>query len=112
MELYHEGCSYARDFEDCCDLPRTWAEPSDDPDSLYQRAYIWFKAYDLLAGPYTSAGKQFSDDGYEFECLVRMRQDTPTIGFVDIDLAHFPARNQEEAERLLQACADAIYEED
>jgi len=112
MKLNFDACDVGRDFEACCDLPGIWAESSNDPCSLYQRAFIWFKAYDLLVGPYTKDDARLRAEGYEFSCLVRIRSDWANIGAIDEDLGVFGARDMEEAERLLQVAADALYGEE
>ena len=111
MELWFDEGGMTGDFCAVCnppkDLPVTydeWGEPSVD---------IWFRAYATVHDAKCGYGHDYDlwSEGYDYDCCCYVEVNTPSC-FDGYELAHFPARNQEEAERLLQACADAIYEED
>ena len=103
---------YGRDFEVSCNIPYDWCPGAwDAPDSIYWKSSIWFKAYDVNAGTEYDETERFRNEGYEFECLIRLELNRD--GHSELtELAKFGARNIDEAERLLQAAADAIFEEE
>lgn len=106
MKLNFDDCCFLRDFETWCDIPNGWVDGWDDPINWQ----VWFKAYDC-ANRTNGTETRYWDDGYEFDCIVELICD-PIYGngiTAQWKLAEFPARNEKEAERLLQVAADALY---
>lgn len=110
MKLWFDSCDWGDDFEAYCDLPKDWYG-EDDTSDLYNNGFIWFKAYDLAAGGDFDAAKMM-ERGCRFECLVRFQYDPPCGPYDEETLAEFYAKDKEEAERLLQIAADALYGEE
>ena len=110
MKLYFDDCYCGEDFEAYCDLPEDWYG-GDDMSDLFNNGFIWFKAYDTAEVPYDMT-EEFAKDGYAFECIVRFQYDPACGPYHEEDLAIFGARDREEAERLLQVAADALYGEE
>ena len=109
MKLHFDDCCWLRDFEAWCDVPRGWVDGWDDPRNWQ----IWFKAYDCEK-EFNDTEAEYRQRGYEFDCVVQLICD-PIDGSgmtAEWVLAEFPARNEEEAERLLQVAADALYGEE
>jgi len=84
-------------FHTWLDLPESWNVSNEDEDK-----FIRFEIDDM-EGYY--AGETLPD-GKRFDCWVAYEDD---IGG-DIVLANFHADSFEEAKRMLEACADALYE--
>ena len=106
MKLWFDEC-YDGDFEAYCDLPDDWA---DEESPLRQDGFIWFKAYNTGIDDGYDQTTRFREEGYAYECLIRYQYDPPCGPYHEEDLAVFGAHTREEAERLLQVAADAIYE--
>ena len=105
MELVFNECAYGMDFESIESPPISWGIGGDEPGD----PFIWFKAYDTsMCENYREC--KLHESGYKFDCLAWV--EFGYMGRREYLMQGIPARNQEEAERLLQACADAIYEED
>lgn len=98
---------YGEDFEACCYWPKDW--PHEHEDGLVFDD-VWFKAYDTSLKENDEDTALF-EQGYLFNCIVRVRYYTPSL-YCEDGLAKFPAHDKEEAERLLQLAADALYEEE
>ena len=109
MELWFDEGGMTGDFNTVCNPPKDWPVTYDDWGE--PSVDIWFRAYATVHDAKRGYGHDYDlwSAGYDYDCYVEVS--TPT-SFNEYELAHFPARNQEEAERLLQACADAIYKED
>ena len=107
MMLDFYDSDYGKDFEACWDWPEGW--PHED-ELEYLEDNIWFKAYDTSLCE-TKNDIALFEQGYLFDCIVRACYYTPNLYCEDV-LARFPARTREEAERLLQLAADALYEEE
>ena len=109
MMLDFYDSDYGQDFEACWDWPEGWPQNIEFPDGSmeYTDGDVWFKAYDtsLLEADEDIA---LFEQGYLFNCYVRLRYNPPSP-YCDDVLAHFPAHDKEEAERLLQLAADALY---
>ena len=108
MKLYFEDCDYGEDFESLCDLPEDWYD-GDDMSDLYNNSFIWFKAYD------TSLCQSLRDEslyesGFGFDCCVWL--EVEYMGDRKYLMDGVPAKGRTEAERLLQAAADALYGEE
>ena len=104
MELRFYDTGYLRDFYTDLDAPKGWA-PNDD------EWYVDFRAYDCTHCE-SERERLIYEDGYEFECTVYLRFD-PLFSegcFHEWELANFNAVSIEEAERLLQVAANALYE--
>lgn len=107
LDFYESG--YGEDFEAAADWPKGWPHDIEYPDGYmdYMDGDVWFKAYD------TSLKENDEDvdlfrQGYLFNCNVRIRYYTTGL-YCEDGLAKFPARDKEEAERLLEIAADALY---
>ena len=105
MELWFDEGSMTGDFNACCDPPDDWR--ALDPDDE-RGIFIWFRAY-TTRHFMSNREETLWMRGYGYDCFVEVEVDDDWCAY---ELAHFSARDAEEAERLLQACADAIYEED
>ena len=110
LALDFQSCDYGEDFEYVYDWPESWPQNIEHPDGYmdYMDGDVWFKAYDtsLCAN---EEDKELFEQGYLLNCVVRLRYYTTGL-YCEDGLAKFPARDKEEAERLLQAAADALYE--
>lgn len=106
MNLWFDECYSDGDFEAYCDLPDDWA---DEDSPLREDGYIWFKAYSTGIEDDYDQTARFRAEGYAYECLIRYQYDPPHGPYREIDIATFGASSREEAERLLQTAADAIY---
>ena len=104
MNLVFEWCDYGDDFEAICNPPEDWM--ALDPDDELEM-FIWFKAYDV--GMFEcDRDEQLASEDYCYDCLAWVE-----FGWMskrEYLLKNTPARTREEAERILQATADAIYE--
>ena len=105
MKLMFDEGGVAGDFNACCDPPRDWMEL--DPDDELG-LFIWFRAY-TTDTPMNGHGEELAADGYAYDCYVEVETNECWCAY---ELAHFRARDTEEAERLLQAAADALYGEE
>ena len=103
---------YGRDFEAVCYWPESWPHDIEYQDGSmdYMDGDVWFKAYDTSLKENDEDARLF-EHGYLFNCIVRIRYYTTSLYCEDV-LAKFPARDKEEAERLLQVAADALYGEE
>jgi len=103
MILMFEECDFYDDFEAICDPPDDWL--ALDPDDRLEM-FVWFKAYDSSAcwGPRDSDLKA---NGYEYDCLAWV--EFGYMGHREYLMENVKARTREEAERLLQLAADALY---
>lgn len=104
MMLDFYDSNYGEDFEACWDWPKDWPHKCDDANCYGD---VWFKAYDVSLCE-RSDDDRLLERGYLFDCYVFVRYSAPEWYWED-DLAHFPAHDKEEAERLLQLAADALY---
>ena len=102
MELDFYSSDYGEDFEAMTDLPNDW--PHEDDDMLND---VWFKAYDTSLKEICEDAELF-EQGYLFNCYVRVRYHANGV-YCEDELAKFPARDREDAERLLKVAADALY---
>ena len=104
-------CEYGEDFENVWWWPKGWPNDIKYPDgSVYLNdPQIWFKAYDTSLCE-TSEDSELFEQGYLFNCMVRTMYDR-TVFYCEDVLAEFPARDREEAERLLTVAAAALYED-
>lgn len=98
MELVFSECNYGEDFESVEYVPEGWPVGED--------AFIWFKAYDTSFCE-TERETELHDAGFEFDCLVWLEH--RCMGPRDYLMESTGARNKQEAERLLQVAADALY---
>ena len=103
-KLYFEHSGYGCDFEAAEYWPKGW------PHDNYMDSDVWFKAHDTSLKENDRDAELF-EQGYLFNCEVRIRYYTSGL-YCEDPLANFPARDQEEAERLLQVAADALYGEE
>jgi len=97
------------DFCAVCNPPKDWPVTYDEWGE--QTIEIWFWAYATEPNARKGYGKDYElwVAGYGYDCYV----DVATPAFLDAyNLAHFSARDSEEAERLLQVAADALYGEE
>ena len=112
MELRFHDSGWFNDFEDDGDWPAGWPHDIEYPDGSfdYGEPYVKFKAYDLTNDWNNLEEYEWAlcEQGYEFNCEVKLCYVTPALFCEDV-IAHFPARDKEEAERLLQVAADALY---
>lgn len=106
MKLYFDEGGMSGDFNAVCNPPKDWpatydefGEPSID---------VWFRAYATRYGAAKGYGRDYElwTAGYDYDCYVEVS--TPTC-FNEYELAHFAAKDETEAERLLQVAADALY---
>ena len=98
---------YGDDFEAMLDWPKDW------PTDQTQRGEfedVWFKAYDTSLKENDEDTELF-ERGYLFNCCVRIRY-YESGRYCEDYIAKFPAKDKEEAERLLQVAADALYGEE
>lgn len=111
-KLHFEDSDYGEDFECACDWPEDWPHDIEYPDGYidYMDGDVWFKAYDTSLKENDEDATLF-EQGYLFNCYVRIRYYTTGL-YCEDGLAKFPARDKEEAERLLQVAADALYGEE
>lgn len=103
MELHFDDCFYLRDFESFGSVPDGWV---DDPENWYVR----FKAYDCVNCE-NGTETDYWERWFDFDCEVKLVCD-PFDGngmTAEWVLAEFPAKDEKEAERLLQVAADALY---
>ncbi len=114
-KLYFEHSGYGCDFEAAEYWPKGWPHDIEYPDGYmdYMDGDVWFKAYDTSLKENERDAELF-EQGYLFNCEVRVRYYTSgfpvqALLYCEDPLASFPARDQEEAERLLQVAADALY---
>lgn len=107
MKLDFYDSNYGEDFEAMTDWPGGWPHESEDGRAFDD---VWFKAYDTSFKENDEDAELF-EQGYLFNCIVRTRNYTPSLYCEDV-LAKFPAKDKEEAERLLQIAADALYREE
>ena len=107
MKLWFDSCGDGRDFAAVCDPPESLM--ALDPDGE-RGMEVWFRAYDTsVAAAYNNRDSMLHEHGIEFDCEVRIEFAEGCSG-EDIYLAGFTAQNEQEAERLLQIAADALYE--
>ena len=102
MKLWFDEGGMTGDFNACCDPPEDWMDL--DPDDELG-LFVWFRAY-TTKHLVSSHEELLWQQGYDYDCFVEVETEAC---FNEYELAHFPARDVEEAERMLQACADAIY---
>lgn len=110
LDFYDSG--YGNDFECVWEWPDSWPQNIEFADGSvdFYDPYIWFKAYDTsLCENEEDAG--LYEQGYLFNCIIRTRYDSSSFYCEDV-LAKFPAKDREEAKRLLTLAAKAIYEEE
>lgn len=98
---------YGKDFEAMTDWPDGWPHEITDDGLLDD---VWFKAYDTSLKE-TNEDTTLYERGYLFNCIVRVRYYTAGLYCEDV-LAKFPAKNKDDAERLLQIAADALHGEE
>lgn len=112
MKLDFYSSDYGEDFEAMSDWPNDWPHDIEWPDGYmdYMFCDVWFKAYDTSFKANDEDAMLF-EQGYLFNCIVRIRYYTTGL-YCEDGLAKFHARNREEAERLLQVAADALYGEE
>jgi len=106
MKLWFDEGGMTGDFNAVCDPPKDWKEacPSWEDDELE----IWFRAYTTKHRT-TQHEIELHSRGVVYECFIEV---STRSCFNDIELAHFVTKDREEAERLLQLAADAIYGEE
>lgn len=109
MKLFFDECYWLGDFEAWCDVSSGWVDGWDDPINWQ----VWFKAYDCEK-QINDTETEYWEQRYEFDCVVRLICDPFGSNGMTAEwvLAEFPAKNVEEAERLLQVAADALYGEE
>jgi len=102
MRLIFDECDFGDDFEAICDPPKDWTEAATGDEDFF----IWFKAYDsgMLC---CKRDRELNAEGYKYDCLAWVE-----FGFAKREylLEGCAAKTREDAERLLQAVADAIYQ--
>lgn len=106
MRLQFDEGGERGDFNAVVAPPRDWPVTYDDWG--LPEIDVWFRAYTTKVDAGRGEGRDYElwADGYDYDCYVEAS--TPTC-FNEYEIAHFPARSREEAERLLQVAADAIY---
>jgi len=111
MTLYFYDTGYGKDFDAAWDWPKGWPHDIEYPDGSmdYMDGDVWFKAYDTSLKE-NDEDKELFEQGYLFNCQVRIRYYTTGM-YCEDGLAKFPARDREEAERLLTVAAAALYED-
>lgn len=98
------------DFEAEGGWPEGW--PSDiveDGRLDYGDPFVKFKGYDTSYQADDQERVLFAH-GYRFQCEVKLCYETDSLWCEDV-ISRFPARDREEAKRLLQVAADALYGE-
>ena len=112
FKLDFQSCDYGEDFEYVYNWPKGWPHDVEYEDGSvdYVDGDVWFKAYDTSLKENEEDAGLF-EQGYLFNCTVRLRYYTTGLYCEDF-LAKFPAKDREEAERLLQVAADALYGEE
>ena len=108
MKLWFDEGGMPGDFAVVMDPPKDWPVTYDDWDE--PSIDIWFRAYATKYDAERGYGRDYElwSDGYDYDCYVEVS--TPHC-FNEYELAHFPARDREEAERLLTVAAAALYED-
>lgn len=101
MELFFEGGD-GRDFKAVCDLPDYLK--ALDPDGE-RGGYVCFQAFDTSFDADYPIDRLLLENEFEFDCEVRVWFDDGN----DIYLHSFAAHDKQEAKRLLQVAADALY---
>lgn len=103
MKLHFDNTGYLEDFRATECVPDNWTRDAID-------WLIEFVAYDCSACQ-TGWEREIYERGHDFECLVRVVHDPIDSGTIleEHELARFTVAYKEEAERLLQECADIIY---
>lgn len=102
MKLWFDEGGMTGDFNACCNPPEDWME-LDPNDEL--EMFVWFRAY-TTKHLMSSREEHLLEQGFEYDCFVEVET---ARCFNEYELAHFPARDVEEAECLLQIAADALY---
>jgi len=106
MELFFDQGGAGRDFCAVCDLPESLR--ALDPDGE-REGEVWFRAYDTsVAAGWNGRDLALHNSGIEFDCEVSIQFAVGSSG-EDIYLFGFTAQDRQEAERLLQTAADALY---
>lgn len=112
MMLDFYDSHYGYDLEAWGEWPEYWPRNIEFPDGPMDSddCGIWFRAFNtsLLE---TVEDIAFREQGYLFRCIVYASYATTNTYYEDV-LARFPAHDKEEAERLLQVAANALYEEE
>ena len=99
MKLYFEELHDGHGIQSICDPPSDWkADPED--------GYVGFNAYELGYWAF-SYEKHLIDEGYEYICCIEFVTDDDVLS-----VGEFPARDEDDAVRLLQLAADSLYEEE
>ena len=108
MRLQFDSCGDGRDFAAVCDPPESLR--ALDPDGE-RGMEVWFRAYDtMVAAEYNQCSQLLLDEGYEFDCEIKIEFAEEPTGHDIVLHDYFAAHDKKEAEYLLQAAADALYE--
>lgn len=106
MELWFDQCGTGRDFAAVCGSPNNLKALDPDDERGME---VWFRAYDTsVAAAYSERDRMLHENGIEFDCEVRIEFAEGCSG-EDIYIAGFTAQDKQEAERLLQIAADALF---
>ena len=110
LHFYESGCG--RDFEALSHWPEGWPSDIEYPDGYldYIDPEVKFKAYET-AQKELDWDVELHESGFEFRCEVRFLYATTGLWCEDI-LIEFPAKDEEDAKRLLTLAAEAFYGEE
>lgn len=100
--VFYEGWSLGH-TEAVCDPPESWM-PFEKVEEL--ELFIRFDSYELSEWAMGEDEIEMLDNGFNYVCLVGIEYGKTDDFEV---LAKFPAKTEQEAERLLQVAADALY---
>ena len=103
--VFYEGW-YRGHAEAVCDPPESWM-PFEKAEEI--ELFIHFDSYELSEWAIGEDEDEMLDNGFKYICLVGVEYGKTDDFEI---LAKFPAKTNQEAERLLQIAADAIYEEE